>query len=242
MMLMPAHTVDFYRETDRMIHREEADQWDRFSAGLQPGGTIPVSEIHVGEAAYRLRRPVRGYFLRKGDGTCEFWADGFSPTFVGSGQRADDAYRDWRDRVHETFQDLYGKRPFEMSEDDGRRWSVLDEMIDVVGYRNETPVVVRQIGRVTQARPLPRQVTWVDGSKDSVNFNVMPAEFAGYKAGQYFEADVERDPLNWRLRRVRHVQRIKSVPPMTTAAADGFWESLAGTASLPETSRDWTEP
>ena len=240
MILMPATYVEFHHDADRMIYLEEVDEWQRFSSGL-PGGTLPVSEIRVGEATYRLRRPVQGYFVRQRDGSCGFWVDGLSPAFVGHGNRANDAYRDWRDAVHETFQVLHGKRPFEMDDDERRQWQVLEEMIDVVGYRNETPVVVRQIGHVTQARPLPRQITWVDGRRELVRLDVMPPEFASYKPGQCFEADVERAPLTGKLRRVRHVQKISSVRPMPEGQARQFWDSLPTTADLPKSSHDWTK-
>ncbi len=241
MILMPAAHVDFHYEADPMSYREEVDKWQRFSSGL-PGGTLPVSEIPVGQVTYRLRSPVQGYFVRQPDGSCEFWVDGFSPTFVGHGNRVNEAYQDWRDIVHENFQDLHGKRPFEMDEAEQRQWRVLEEMIDIVGYRNETPVVVRQIGQVTQARPLPRQITWVDGRRELVRFDVMPPEFASYKAGQYFEADVERDSLTDKLRSVRHIMKLSSVRPLPEGQTQRFWGGLPTTADLPESSHDWTKP
>jgi hypothetical protein len=49
-------------------------------------------------------------------------------------------------------------RPFEMGPAERQAWAVLEGLIDVIGYQNETPVLVRQLGQVTQARPLPRQI------------------------------------------------------------------------------------
>ena len=154
--------------------------------------------------------------------------------------RAHESYLDWRDRVHEAFQDLYRKRPFEMTEREQEQWRALQDAIDVVGYRNETPIVVRQIGKVSRAR-LPRQITWIDGKTETVALDDLPGEFASYKPGQPFEADVERDPLTWRLRKVRHVQRIHSIPPMAQAELQRFWATMPGTSSLPTSDRDWTE-
>ncbi len=241
MILMPAPTVDYFRDGHRIVYEERLGGWQSVSSGILPGEVFPVSELHVGDAVYRLRAPVRGHFQRIDDGSCRFWAEGFSPTFVGSAGRADQAYSDWRDRIHEAFQELYGKRPFEMTEEDRERWDVLDALIDVVAYRNETPVTVRQIGRVTQARPRPRRVTWIDGSSERVEFGRMPPEFAAYKVGQYFEADVERDPRTWKMIRVRHIQTICSLPPMPQGETDEFWGSLPGTSTLPKSARSWTE-
>jgi hypothetical protein len=242
MIFMPAHVVDFYQECDRMIHRQRVDVWQEFASGVLPGATIPVNGFSVGDATYRLRRPVQGYFMRQADGSCLFLVDGFNPTFVGKGERARDAYDNWRDLLHEVFQTLYGKRQFEMTDEERDQWSVLDGMIDVVSYRNETPLVVRQVGCVSGHRTgQPMEITWVDGRKERVCFSQMPPEFAGYQVGQYFEADVEREPLSGRLNRVRHVQRIHSLRPLTGSQLEEFWDSLPGTDSLPRSNRDWTQ-
>jgi hypothetical protein len=195
----------------------------------------------VGETTYRLRRPVQGVFVPGTKSGWELWVEGFSPLFVGRGDHAERAFHDWRDQVHGAFQSLYGKRPFEMSQDERQAWDVLEGLIDVVGYRNETPVLVRQLGQITQARPWPREITWVDGSKETnIDLALMPGELAGFKPGQWFEAIVERDPLTWRLRRVRHAQRVPSLVPLQGADLERYWSALPTTASLPDSTDDWT--
>jgi hypothetical protein len=223
-----------------VVREDTMDRRSWAPSGFIPGGVIPLSEIRIGETCYRLRESVWGEFLPTDDGTCEFWVDRFSPQFVGNGLRAHDAYRDWRDKIHEAFQDLYGKRPFEMNADDLERWQVIEEIVDVVGYRNETPVVVRQVGEVSQARPLPRRITWVDGKSELVSLEELPGEFASYKPGQPFEADVERDPLTWKMRKVRYIRRIKPIHPMKGGELERFWQTLPPTNSLPASDRDWT--
>jgi hypothetical protein len=213
----------------------------RSAAGFIPGGTIPLSQIQIGEAIYHLRSPVQGEFVPDRGGTWEFWAEGFSPMFVGRGPQTDSAFQDWRDQVHECFQELYRKRPFEMMADERARWKVLEDLIDVAAYQNETPILVRQIGQVTKARPLPRQITWADGTKESnINLDQMPDEFAAYKPGQWFEAIVERDPLTRRIRRVRYVKRVPSLRKLSGTVLNEYWSSLPGTTTLPASSRDWT--
>ena len=242
MILIPECTVDFYRADERSAFHQSIDTWQSFGRGIVPGGKLMVDNFSVGEAVYRLRRPVDGYFMKPIDGDCQFLVNGFIPTFVGNGNLAWDAYNNWQNVIHETFQTLYAKRPFEMSPEEQRQWDILNEMIDIVSYRNETPIVVRQIGRVTQDRSQQlRQITWVDGRKEQVSFDIMPPEFASYKVGQYFEADVERDPRNGRMRQVRHVQRVHSLPPLPESQLDEFWKSLPSTESLPKSNRDWTQ-
>ena len=223
------------------VRTDTLDRQSWAPSGFFPGGVIPLSDIQIGETCYRLRELLNGEFLSAEDFTCEFWVDGFSPQFVGKGTRAHDAYRDWRDQVHEAFQDLYRKRPFEMSEEDTERWQVLENSIDVVGYRNETPVVIRQVGQVTRTRPKHRQITWIDGKTEPFNLDNWPGEFAGYKPGQPLEADVERDPLTWKMLSVRFVRRIGTIHPMTNDELKKFWQSLPTTSSLPASDRDWTE-
>jgi hypothetical protein len=242
MFYVPTHTAYLHRGTADVINEETREQRSWAMSGFFPGGSLPLSEVRIGETFYRLREPVRGEFLPCDDGTCEFWVDGFSPEFVGRGARADDAFRDWRDQVHEVFQDLYGKRPFEMSPEESQRWQVLEDTLDVVGYRNETPVVVREMGEVIQVRPQPRRIRWINGRTESVTLDNMPGEFASYKPGQPFEADVERDPLTWRLLKVRFIRRITAIHPMARGELEKFWQSLPVTSSLPASNRDWTEP
>lgn len=209
-------------------------------SGFVPGGTIPVSQVQVGETTYRLRAPVQGGVVWNRGDRWEFWVERFSPTFIGNGPSAEEAYESWRDQVHEAFQDLYRKRPFEMAADEQSKWAILEGLIDVTGYQNETPVLVRQLGQITQSRPLPRQITWVDGGKELVRLELMPDEFASYKPGQWFEAIVERDRLTWKLRRVRYVQRTPSIRAMSQAVLSQYWRSLETTEQLPLSNREWT--
>ncbi len=218
-----------------------AAPWSLPGPGFLPGGSVHLSQVQVGETTYPLRRPVRSVSVPNGRGGWEFWVDGFSPRFVGRGACAEAAYRDWRDQVHEAFQALYRMRPFEMGPDERQAWDVLEGLIDVIGYQNDMPVLVRQLGQITQARPLPRQITWVDGTKETdIDLGRMPDEFAGYKPGQWFEAIVERDPRTWRLRRVRFVQRTPSIPSLSGTALEPYWTALPSADSLPGSKRDWT--
>ena len=182
-----------------------------------------------------------GEFLPGDDVACEFWADRFSPRFIGRGNHANEAYRDWRDQVHEVFQDLYGKRPFEMTEEESRDWCLLEDLIDVVDYRNETPIVIHQIGLVSQARPLPRRIRWLDGRSEPIGLEDAPGEFAGYKPGQPFEAEVQRDRRTGRLLRVLSTRRITSIHPLKSPELQEFWDGMPGTSGLPASERKWTE-
>jgi hypothetical protein len=154
----------------------------------------------------------------------------------------DAARDDWLYQVHETFQDLYGKRAFEMSEAELNTWGLLEDMIDVVGYRNSTPLILREVGWVSRARPEPNRIRWIDGRQESVDLESMPGAFAAYKPGQWFEAVVERDSLTGRLLQVVSVQRIPAMHPMSEGRLSEFLQSLPGTNELPDSDESWTEP
>lgn len=243
MLYLPTPSAYFDRTFADTICDEVREQ-PRSASGLIPGPVLLLTDIQIGETRYTLRKPVHGEFLPCDDGTCELWVDGFSPEFVGRGRRAQDAFQDWRDRVHEAFQELYGKRPFEMTPEESDRWELLQDTLDVVGYRNATPVLVREVGavdKVFQAPPRPRRIRWIDDRTDMVSLDIMPGEFASYKVGQPFEADVERDPLTWKLVKVRSIRRIKTIHPMAKGELQEFWRSLPGTNTLPASMRDWAE-
>lgn len=175
---------------------------------------MEINRIQVGRTVYPLRRSLTATFvpgLHRG----QLVVDSMSPAFVGYGESGEDALQDWALQVHAAFQDLIAKRPFEMNADDRRRWNLLRDMIDVTVFRNTTPVVVRQFGRVTQLRPWPQQVEWANGQKEPVSLmQVDSPDFITYKAGQPFEAVVERNPLTGELLRISHIERRRKIQRM----------------------------
>lgn len=233
--------------TPAISHSWSSDQTDASQQSEELGrysGTTsrPITDLRVGVTSYRLRSPVVGWWLPGESEAGEFWVEGFSPRFVGSGVVIDAAFDDWRYQIHETFQDLYGKRAFEMSEAELSAWRLLEDLIDVVGYRNSTPLVLREVGWVSETRPEPRRITWSDGRREPVDLEKMPGPFAAYKPGQWFEAVVERDSVTGQLLRVVSVQRVPAMRPMSEDHLSEFLQSLPGTNELPDSDESWTEP
>jgi hypothetical protein len=199
-----------------------------------------ASPLEVGETAYVLRSRLFGTFY-PGHG----WADGefvvpdFFPKFVGRGRSFEDAFLDWRNQIHRQFQDLYYKRPFEMTAQEKTTWQLLESQINVHTYRVTMPLTVRQMGRVApRMRPHPEIIEWEDGHKEKVTLDQMPGEFAAYVAGQPFEAIVNRDPVDFRLLKVTHVRRIRSLRKMTSDEFTDLIHSIPTTESLPDASWD----
>ncbi len=209
---------------------------DRFDVMKWPIGR----SLQVGKTIYPLRHDLVGYFYpSKLDREGEFLVEAFGSKLTGSGSTPRDAFLDWRDQIHRLFQSLYAKRPFEMKDDEKAWWLILENEIDVTVYRNNTPLVVKQIGKVSHGmRSHPVKIAWEDGTNESIKLEDMPAEFAGYRPGQPFEAIVERDPIDYRILNVIYVRRIHDLPWLSREEFDEFVGSIPTTKSAPATNWD----
>ena len=215
--------------------------------GLPYGGGLSLSfdvtrrslnAIHFGVTTYHLRQPTHGAFSPSPtDATGEFLVEGFSRSIVGTGTTPDEAYRDWKTKFHATFQRLYVSRPFEMEEADRRTWNTIENMIDIEQYRAAQPLIVRQVGTVSKARPYPLVIRWEDGTQERVHLERMPGEFATYKAGQPFEAMVHRNPVTHKLIRVEFVKRLPG-ESLKRDESRNLWDSTPTSATLADTTWD----
>lgn len=186
-----------------------------------------LNDLRIAGVAYPLRRPCTASYI---PGVGEFLVEGFSPTFVGRGATLEEARKGWLLAVHAGFQELLHKRPFEMTPIDARRWSVLSSRIDVTVYRNQTPIQVRQFGKITQARPYPQQIQWENGEREAISVDQVDSpDFVTFKPGQPIEAIVARDPLNFCLLRIVHVER-RSTPSRLSAAEEAELLELIGSS------------
>jgi hypothetical protein len=200
-----------------------------------------IKELASGDTIYHLRRPCRACYRTSLPEHVEFVVEGFEPVFIGRGESAPVAEADWIEQVHSAFQHLYRKMPFEMTPSEAARWTVLEQAVDVDAYSRQTPVIFRQLGKVSKVRHAPSEVLWIDGSKEAVGRAVAPAEFAGFTLGQWFEALVERDPGTWQVRRILNVVATEPVERMSRERLKKFWAALPTTSSLPRSLRDWKE-
>ena len=225
----------------RVVARSITDEWDERSVREDRFDVTKLqlpAWVEVGETVYRLKAKAAGTFFPGAIGEDgEFIVPEFLPDFVGRGRSITTALQDWRDQVHCRFQEIYAMRPFEMTERDWATWRLLESQIDVGTYRDSTPLTVRQLGRVIRARPRPEQIQWEDGHKEVVQLDQMPGEFATYKPGQPFAAIVLRDPVDFHLIKVSHVQRTGNLPEMSAKEFDALVRAIPTTATLPDA--DW---
>jgi hypothetical protein len=190
-----------------------------------------INYIHVADLVYPLRRPCDACFIPV---VGEFLVEGFSPIFVGHGATPEAAREDWLLSVHAAFQELLHKRPFEMTEEDRRAWSVLSSRIDVTVFRNQTPVQVRQFGVISKARPYPQQIRWENGTSEMIRIDqVASPDFITFKPGQPIEAVVARDPVDFRLLRIVHIERRSQPARLSRAEEFELLESIGSAKTLP---------
>lgn len=202
--------------------------------GKHYSGSRDLTRIKIGRTVYPLRRSLKGRFDPLPSGGFEFVVDGFADPFVGRGETRDDAYRDWSEQIHVSFQTLLRKRPFEMDAEDKHLWSVLGALVDVPKYRRTTPITVRQVGRVRfSKRSKPQGIFWADHTKDDVTIDSMPAAYAALLPNQWFEAEVERDPITWKLGKVLSLSPISSPRPMSMEQQQKYLQGLPNSVEHP---------
>lgn len=195
-----------------------------------------LNELRIAGTTYPLRRPCTTNFI---PGKGEFLVEGFSPTFVGRGTTLDDARKDWLLKVHAGFQELLYKRPFEKTSDDERRWNLLSSLIDVTVYRNTVPIRVRQFGRISRTNPYPEQIQWENDDCETIRFDqVNSPDFVGYLRNQPIEAIVERDPLDFRLLRIVHIERRCPLTPLSRDAEADLLKSIGSSQKLSDVGWD----
>lgn len=195
-----------------------------------------VTELNIDGTRYPLRTSCRAtYILVKGD----FVVEGFSPRFAGHGKTEEMAREDWLRSVHLSFQSLLNKRGFEMTEEERKTWALLSSRIDVPVYRNQTPLVTREFGRISQARPYPLEIQWDNGIKESIQLDqVLSPDFITFKAGQPFEAVVSRHPVDGHLMRIVYITRRSMPRRLEPSEERALLDSIGSAGRLAEGS--WT--
>jgi hypothetical protein len=207
-------------------------------AGTSVTGKQLVHNIRAGSASYELIRPVQVNFTWVGN-MWMCWSDDFGFAYVGTGESLPSAYSNWENLVHVDFQTLYHRRPFEMAPEEQKRWNLLVGTIDVLHYRQNTPLSLREVGCISWDKyQYPTRINWINGSSDYFSLSQVPPELAECKPGQWIEAVVKRHPVTNRLLTIEHIQKIKSLFMPSPSQLNRDWESVPR-ADLPKTKWDW---
>lgn len=206
-------------------------------AGLGITERTLITEIKIGTIRYKLLTPlhiIRDWLERSQ--IC--WAEGLSD-YHGKGDTISEAEQNFKESIHLDFQRLYRKRPFEMDESERKRWRSLLNVIDVLHYRQTTPLSLREIGCVSYGRlSYPTKIEWIDGRIDSITFDMVPPELVECRTGQWIETIVKRNPVTKKLICIDHIQKIKSIHIPKESPPQEEWESMPR-ADLAESEWNW---
>lgn len=195
-----------------------------------------IDKVEAPGVTYPLRRKLKATFL---PGTGEFFVDEFYPLFIGHGETKKESHADWASKIHCRFQELLTTRPFEMTQDDRSAWNALSEHIDVTVYRNQTPLRVKQYGKISFARPYPTHIEWEDGRSERVSPAMVDADdFITYKFGQPFEAVAIRHPVTFDLIRLVYIKRRSEARRLPASVEASVLSRIGSSDRLGETSWD----
>lgn len=180
--------------------------------------------IALDSLEYPLRKPLSGRFSFKQTGV-QLWMDLLSPTFVGEGRTQLAAENDLKYKVHESFQLLYHKRPFQMVEYEQDLWGILCSTIDVYLYSSRRPIIAKEIGKVIWPKGFSNgfrtdkhgerflRVKWLDGRCEWVSLTRAPDDMITFRPGTTFEALTNRYPKSHRIHRIKYAKRIENIVP-----------------------------
>ena len=159
------------------------DKEEMMRTGTSVTGKVLIHRVCVGPSVYELVRPIQMNHSWEGSWFC--WAQDFGFVYVGQAETLSKAYENWQELIHADFQKLYRKRPFEMIATERERWKLLIAVIDVLNYKQTTPLSLREIGRVSYGkRAYPTRIDWINARYDTISLAQAPPELAECKPGQ----------------------------------------------------------
>lgn len=186
------------------------------------------TSFEVGNTKYILICPLNittVYLDQKYIWLCQSQTSGLK--YVGiSKKNRESAIEDFKYQLHIRFQQLYAKRPFEMTEDEYNEWIKLANTIDLLHYKTTTPLETREIGCVSYWKlSYPYRIKWITDENYIIDPSKVPGELMSCKTGQWIEAVVKRDPVNYKVLHISSFKKIRFHVP-SEEEAQRNWEKL----------------
>lgn len=199
---------------------------EEINAYTSSSSYCPLRDFQVGETRYRLLSPIDSFVNYDSDNKqWECWARKFNHIGVSKENR-EAAIEDFKLKIHISFQQLYSKRPFEMTEDEHSEWVRLANTIDLLHYRTTTPLKVCEIGCISYKNyQYPYRIKWLTDENYIVDPSKVPGELMSYKPGQWIEAIVERQPISHKVLRISSVKKIRFHVPRS-GEAQKHWDNM----------------
>jgi len=215
-------SFDYISTEDKFYNREE------INAKMNSSNFYPLMEIKVGDTKYRLLSSIdtQVYF----DPIDKKWeCRNFSGTinYIGISEATrEDAIENFKLQIHIRFQQLYSKRPFEMTEDEYIEWIKLANTIDLLHYKTTNPIETREVGCISYWKvSYPYRIKWLTDENYIINPLNVPGELMSYKPGQWIEAAVKRHPVSHKILSISSIKKIRfHIPRPGEAQSD--WDKM----------------
>jgi len=215
-------SFDYISTEDKFYNREE------INAKMNSSNFYPLMEIKVGDTKYRLLSSIdtQVYF----DPIDKKWeCRNYSGklNYIGiSDTSREEAIDNFKLQVHIRFQQLYSKRPFEMTEDEYNEWIKLANTIDLLHYKTTTPLEAREIGCVSYGMlSYPYRIKWLTDENYIIDPSKVPGELMSYKTGQWIEAVVKRHPVSYKILSISSIKKIRFNIPRP-GEAQRYWDNI----------------
>ena len=199
---------------------------EEINAYTSSSSYYPLREFHVGETCYKLLSPIDAFVnFDSENNQWECIANKFDHKGVSIENR-EAAIDDFKLKIHIRFQQLYAKRPFEMTEEEHVEWVRLANTIDLLHYRTTTPIKTCQIGCISYKNyQYPYRIKWLTDENYIVDPSKVPGELMSYKPGQWVEAIVERQPVSHKVLGISSIKKIRFHIPRS-GEAQKHWDEM----------------
>lgn len=187
-----------------------------------------MHKIVVGKTNYKLLSPIRA--LVSYDPDEQNW-ECRNPSreldYVGiSNDSQEDAIAKFKYQVHVRFQQLYSKRPFEMTEKEYDEWIKLANTIDLLHYKTTTPIETHEIGCVSYGKlSYPYRIKWLTDENYIIDPSKVPDKLISCKTGRWIEAVVKRDPITHQVQSISSIKKIKFHLPRQEETRR-YWDNM----------------
>jgi len=203
---IPLTSFDYISVEDKPYSPEE------INSKMNSSNFYPLMEIKVGDTKYNLLFSIdtQVYFdpIEK---KWECWNYSGKFNYIGiSDTSREDAIDNFKLQIHIRFQQLYSKRPFEMTQEEYNEWIKLANTIDLLHYKTTTPLETREIGCVSYKNfPYPYRIKWLTDENYIIDPSKVPGELMSYRPGQWIEAVVKRNPVNYKVLGISSIKKTR---------------------------------
>ena len=219
---IPLTSFDYISVEDKPYSPEE------INSKMNSSNFYPLMEIKVGDTKYNLLFSIdtQVYFdpIEK---KWECWNYSGKFNYIGiSDTSREDAIENFKLQIHIRFQQLYSKRPFEMTQEEYNEWIKLANTIDLLHYKTTTPLETREIGCVSYKNfPYPYRIKWLTDENYIIDPSKVPGELMSYRPGQWIEAVVKRNPVNYKVLGISSIKKTR-FHILRAGEAQNYWNRI----------------